>query len=72
MPRLTPKLASLEVKIESIDKLYPHKDKCCHFMGHSLTVLPAPKKDGEYPGGYFDELFPMKKGKKYRITVEEL
>ena len=64
------KFQAVRVMVHGIEKVYPHKDCSCYYKAYSLHYLP--EQDEGILGGFFDELFTLKKGKKYKITVEEI
>lgn len=59
-----------KLKVNTKLKVYPHKDCFCYYEANELFFVPEPKKG--IIGGFFDELFDLKKGKTYEITVKEI
>lgn len=58
---------TIVVEVTGKRRLYPQKDLCCSFAGHSLEFYPA-RKSG-FIGGFFDELFKLQVGSVYQVTV---
>lgn len=58
------------VKVTGKTKVYPHKEKCCYYEAYDLNIEPEPEEG--IIGGFFDELFKLKKGKVYEINIKEV
>lgn len=58
------------VIVDNIQEVYTRKDGCCYYKAYNFMINPKPEKG--FIGGFFDVLFKLKKGKKYKIIVKEI